>query len=351
MPPSPQPEPAKYEINNGQETELSRLPAGVQQMIWATTWLPKGENMLISISPGDETGLTLQEINLVERLTGRYTADPEANIPMKLVIRRDPRGIGGTVQLSRFSRTNGHDTEILAVAANYGGPAKLRSISGQALAITGPLLEKLAVSLQTRAAKALMAQGRPNFLLIPYIFSTSDPDIRWLQMRSPASQMPSEDYDSPHRRLYMNLLFPDPKAYQQFLDKLQIACRAYGEPLNYKFLFYGDPTKFHAELAAAEATKAVFYFHDMLKNGKDGKEAARRFAQYIERTRVLEGFRRGRQHISAVPGRGGEVFANGGMVLAKGTKEERADVVQGIGFGDLTRMIRGQMLSVYEWGE
>lgn len=346
MPPSPQPKPVKYETSNGQETELSRLPTGVQQMIWATTWLPKGEGMLIGITPGDETGLTMQEINSVEQLTGRFTTDPTASIPLRLTIRRDEGGAGGIMQLTRYSATTGNNTEILAVAANYDGPARYRAISANSPQITGPILEKLATTLPSRAAKALLDKRKPNFLLIPHIFSTSDPMIKWLQMRSPASEMPSEGHDSPHRRLYMNLLFPDPALYQQFLDRLQTACRAYPEPLNYKFLFSGDPTKLSAELAAPEATKAVFYFHDMFKNGKDGKEAARRFAQYLIARHVMDGFQRGNQHISAVPSRGGELFANGGIVLAKGTKEERADIVRGVGFGDLTRMIRGQMLSV-----
>ena len=70
------------------------------------------------------------------------------------------------------------------------------------------------------------------------------------------------------------------------------------------------------------------------------------FTEVLSRGEVdseLSGFQRGNQHNSATPGRGGETFAGNDLLLAKGTKEEGAEVVNG---KDLARMVRAGMLSV-----
>ena len=78
-------------------------------------------------------------------------------------------------------------------------------------------------------------------------------------------------------------------------------------------------------------------------NSKDGKEAATALAKEIVKSGILRGIPRGMQHLRATPGRGGRVFADNGIVLAKGTKEER---IQVIGGGDHKNMLRAQMLSL-----
>jgi hypothetical protein len=161
----------------------------------------------------------------------------------------------------------------------------------------------------------------PNTLLMSKTFSTSDKDVVWRSMASPFFPLLEEETtENPWRRLYMNVNLPAEKYHTTIKEMVRIV-RKYYKPLFFKALYAGK--KLDNTVRDPKETKMVFYFPPT----KRGKQDAIEFAKWFESNGMLNSIQAGELLDRESLKKDTLIFAGGKLILSKGTKEKRQEVI------------------------